>query len=296
MKIEDKIEILPVSLLDQYQDVVHDLRRLASSLRLEFGWHYLLDLTWIISQLDFSKNLQITYAGAGTGILQWYLAEQGVMVLSVDRESRANLPLRFRVRYSVKGNNEDDLEPIYKTILHQARDQGLLRSLAGTAREIIKVKPGRQNPGQVVIYNRDLVDLKDVPSRSQDAVVAVSSLEHNSPQALQEVINELMRVIKPGGVLLATLGAARDEDWFHEPSKGWCYSDITLKRIFNISSDVSTNYEQYDELFSGLHNCGELRDNLASFYSNSGDNGMPWGIWNPQYQTVGICKVKQASE
>ena len=134
MKMEDKIEILPVSLLDQYQDVVHDLRRLASSLRLEFGWHYLLDLTWIISQLDFSKNLQITDAGAGTGILQWYLAEQGVMVLSVDRESRANLPLRFRVRYSVKGNNEDDLEPIYKTILHQARDQGLLKPGRNSAR------------------------------------------------------------------------------------------------------------------------------------------------------------------
>ena len=37
MKMVDKIEILPVSLLDQSQDVVHDLRRLASSLRLEFG-------------------------------------------------------------------------------------------------------------------------------------------------------------------------------------------------------------------------------------------------------------------
>lgn len=295
MKMEDKIEILPVSLLDQYQDLVCNLKKLASCLRLEFGWHYLLDLTWIISLLDISKNLQITDAGAGTGILQWYLAEQGVSVLSVDRESRANLPLRFRFRYSVRGKNKEDLEPIYKTILHQAGDQGLLRSLAGTAREILDVKPGSQNSGKVMIYNRDLVDLVDVPSCSQDAVVAVSSLEHNSPQALQEVIKELMRVIKPGGVLLATLGAARDEDWFHEPSKGWCYSDVTLKRIFNLSQAVSTNYEQFDELFSALHNCGELRDNLASFYSNSGDNGMPWGIWNPEYQPVGICKVKRNS-
>lgn len=295
MKMEDKIEILPVSLLDKYQYLVRELRKLASSLRLEFGWHYLLDLTWIISQLDISKNLQITDAGAGTGILQWYLADRGVGVLSVDRESRANLPLRFRFRYSVRGKNKDDLESIYKTILHQAGDQGLIRSLAGTAREIIRVKPGRQNTGQVVIYNRDLVDLIDVPSCSQNAVVAVSSLEHNSPRALQVVIEELMRVIKPGGVLLATLGAAPDKDWFHEPSKGWCYSEKSLKHIFNLSPDVPTNYEQYDELFSALHDCGELRDNLASFYSNSGDNGMPWGIWNPKYQTVGICKVKRDS-
>ena len=291
--MEDKIEILPVSLLDQYQDLVCYLKKLASSLRLEFGWHYLLDLTWIISRLDISKNLQITDAGAGTGILQWYLAEQGASVLSVDRESRANLPLRFRFRYSVRGKNKEDLEPIYTTILHQVGEQGFLRSLAGTAREIVSVKSGSQNSGKVMIYNRDLVDLVDVPSCSQDAVVAVSSLEHNSPRALPEMIKELMRVIKPGGVLLATLGAARDEDWFHEPSKGWCYTDVTLKRIFNLSEDVSTNYEQFDELFSALHDCGELRDNLASFYSNSGDNGMPWGIWNPEYQTVGVCKVKR---
>ena len=110
--MEDKIEILPVSLLDQYQDLVCYLKKLASSLRLEFGWHYLLDLTWIISRLDISKNLQITDAGAGTGILQWYLAEQGASVLSVDRESRANLPLRFRFRYSGKGKNKEADERI----------------------------------------------------------------------------------------------------------------------------------------------------------------------------------------
>ena len=293
MKMEDKIEILSVSLLDQNQDLVRNLKKLASSLRLEFGWHYLLDLTWIINQLEINKNLQILDAGAGTGIFQWYLAEQGVSVLSVDRESRANLPLRFRFRYSVRGKKKDDLNPIYKTILHQAGSTGLIRSLAGTARDVFTQRSGQQKSGEVIIYNRDLVNLVDVPSGSQDAVVAVSSIEHNSPRSLQGVINELMRVIKPGGVLLATLGAARDEDWFHEPSQGWCYSDITLKRTFNISPEVSTNYDHYDELFSALNDCAELRDNLALFYYTSGDNGMPWGIWNPQYQTVGVCKVKR---
>jgi SAM-dependent methyltransferase len=293
--MEDKIEILPVSLLDQYQDLGHDLKQLASLLRLEFGWHYLLDLIWIISQLDIIDNLQITDAGAGTGILQWYLADRGVTVLSVDRESRAYLPLRFRFRYSVIGKNNGDLESIYKTILYQAGEQGLPKSLAGTAREVFMLRSGRQNSGQVVIYNQDLVDLADVSSCSQDAVVAVSSLEHNEPQALQEVVEELMRVIKPGGVLLATLGAARDKDWFHEPSRGWCYTDITLKQIFNLSPDIPTNYDQYDALFAGLYDCGALRDNLASFYYKSGDNGMPWGNWNPQYQPVGVCKVKRDS-
>jgi hypothetical protein len=36
----------------------------------------------------------------------------------------------------------------------------------------------------------------------------------------------------------------------------------------------------------------ELKNNLASFYFKSGENGMPWGEWNPEYQPVGVCKVK----
>jgi hypothetical protein len=36
-----------------------------------------------------------------------------------------------------------------------------------------------------------------------------------------------------------------------------------------------------------------LRDNLASFYGRSGENGMPWGVWDPRYQPVGVCKVKR---
>ena len=103
----EKIEILPVSLLDEERPTVNELKRLARSLGLEFGWHYLLDLTWIISHLRSAALLaagnKIMDAGAGTGILQWYLAEGGTQVLSVDRGSRASLPLRFRHRFNVEG-------------------------------------------------------------------------------------------------------------------------------------------------------------------------------------------------
>jgi ubiquinone/menaquinone biosynthesis C-methylase UbiE len=123
-------------------------------------------------------------------------------------------------------------------------------------------------------------------------VVAVSALEHNNPQDLKTVIAELLRVIKPGGMLLATLCAARDEDWFHDASQGWCYTADSLQDIFDLAVDTPNNYNRYDELFDELRNCAELRENLAAFYSRSGDNGMPWGLWDPQYQPVGVCKVK----
>jgi SAM-dependent methyltransferase len=146
--------------------------------------------------------------------------------------------------------------------------------------------------GQVIIYNQDLVNLVDIADDSIDAIVAVSSLEHNSPDGLERVVAELMRVLKPGCALLATLGTARDSGWYHEPSKGWCYSEGTIRKIFDIPSEVPSNYDQYDRLFNKLQDCKELRQNLASFYFRSGDNGMPWGKWAPEYQPVGICKIK----
>ncbi|HEY5671860.1 MAG TPA: class I SAM-dependent methyltransferase [Anaerolineales bacterium] len=292
--MEDKIEILSVELLDQHRPTVRALKRLAGSLGLEFGWHYLLDLTWIISLLGAVKGKRILDAGAGTGVLQWYLAEQGAEVISVDRLSRANLPLRFRRRYNVRGLRSQDLLPS-ATILRQSFTERtkLQLKVKSQVRDLAGLTDLRRVPGRVIIYNQELQNLSDLADASIDAVVAVSALEHNPPEGLPGVVIELQRVLKPDGVLLATLGAARQADWLHVPSQGWCYTDASLRRHFDLPADTLTNYDRHDDLFSALRDCAELRDGLASFYYQSGDNGMPWGRWDPQYQPVGVCKVKR---
>ena len=292
--MEDKIEILSVELLDQHRPTVRALKRLAGSLGLEFGWHYLLDLTWIISLLGAVKGKRILDAGAGTGVLQWYLAEQGADVISVDRLSRANLPLRFRRRYNVRGLRSQDLLPS-ATILRQSFTERtkLQLKVKSQVRDLAGLTDLRRVPGRVIIYNQELQNLSDLADASIDAVVAVSALEHNPPEGLPGVVIELQRVLKPDGVLLATLGAARQADWLHVPSQGWCYTDASLRRHFDLPADTLTNYDRHDDLFSALRDCAELRNGLASFYYQSGDNGMPWGRWDPQYQPVGVCKVKR---
>lgn len=291
--MDEKIEILPVSLLDTNPSLVTDLKRLARKLRLELGWHYLLDLTWILSELDSFDRKKVMDAGAGTGIMQWYLAQNGAEVISVDRESRSHLPIRFRRHYRVTGQRPQDLSEKAQTVGQRQSDKiNPLRRAALTFRDYSTTVSPIGRKGAVVIYNQDLKNLIDIPDNTLDAVVAVSSLEHNSPQDLEKVVLELMRVLKPGAKLLATLTAGRDEDWFHQPSRGWCYSEASLRRIFGLSSTVRSNYDQYDQHFEALRNCTELRDHLASFYARSADNGMPWGVWDPQYQPVGVCKIK----
>jgi SAM-dependent methyltransferase len=301
--MRDKVEILPVSLLESERSKVRELKKLASSLKLEFGWHYLLDITWILRQLEEIESKSIIDAGAGTGVMQWYLAKNGARVISIDRESRADLPPRFRRRIKVQGLRATDLisDDASKRVLEGINPRSLKMKTADFI-DLLKYQVTQlsnseadSKSGQVIIYNQDLVNLEDIADDSIDAIVAVSSLEHNSPGGLERVVAELMRVLKPGCALLATLGAARDSDWYHEPSKGWCYSEETVRKIFHISNEVPSNYDQYDQLFIELQDSKELRDNLASFYFHSGDNGMPWGKWAPEYQPVGICTVKSGN-
>lgn len=291
--MDEIIELLPVSLLDTERENITELRNLASRLKLEFGWHYLLDISWILNKIEQIADKTFIDAGAGIGVIQWYLADNGATVISIDRTSREDLPNRFRRRYAVSGLRPHDLSQRVNVPGNSARamigdwvDQ--LRHGAGQSSR----RQGSDEPGNVIIYNQDLTDLADIADGTVDYVVAVSSLEHNAPDGLERVVAELMRVLKPGGILLATLCAAKDVDWYHEPSQGWCYSEHTLRKIFQVPDETPTNYDKYDQLFEDLKNNQELRENLASFYFQSGDNGMPWGKWNPEYQPVGVCKKK----
>jgi len=139
-------------------------------------------------------------------------------------------------------------------------------------------------------------DLRQLPleSESVDAVVAISSLEHNDVAALTEITVGLFAAVRPHGALVATVGGARDNDWFHEPSHGWCMTEGTLRRAFHLDSGASSNYERWDDLFEKLRNSQTLRDGLADFYFASGANGMPWGRWDPQYQSVGVARWRDA--
>lgn len=252
----NSIEILSVELLDKNRLTVNALKKLARSLGLEFGWHYLLDLAWIIQSLGDVQGKRLIDAGAGTGVLQWYLAQEGAEVLSVDRGSRSDLPLRFRRRFNVQGLRPQDLAPASQVLRQRVRQPGGFPALG---RDLLGLPGAAHVSGRVILYNQDLKTLADVPDASVDGVAAVSALEHNTPESLPLVVSELMRVLKPGGLLLATLGAARDQDWFHEPSHGWNYTDASLRRLFNLSPQALSNYGRYDELFDALKNCTELR-------------------------------------
>lgn len=296
MATDDRLEILCVSLLEENRDLVDQLKRIAAQVRLEFGWHYLLDLVWIIKQLDMVDLKTVLDAGAGHGVLQWYLASRGVDVLSVDRESREFLPLHYRKFYPTVGLRQKDLASPARTLFRiDGRAGSFSLRFRWFARDLVFWLQGKKHAagsGKVIFYNQDLRTLTDIADNSVDAVVAVSSLEHNDPDQLPVVVAELMRVLKPGGCLVATLSTAGDLDHYHESSSGWIYCETSMRLNFGLDADTCSNFDQYPLLFEELKNSTELKHGLAKFYAKRGDGGMPWGFWDPQYVPVGVRKVK----
>lgn len=220
---------MSTELLNRHRSVVSVFEALARKVQKGLGWHYLLDLPWAANEIlrEGSRPSLVLDAGAGTGLMQWHLAEQGIDVISVDRLSRYHLPDHFRCLYQVAPWRDGHLGPQPRSV------RRALRRLFGRRR--------RKPAGTVYIYNHDLSQLVDIQDSSVDCVVSISSLEHNSPDDLRIIVQELLRVLKPGGKLVATLGAAQDKDWLHGPSQGWNYTERTMRDIFQLAPECPSN-------------------------------------------------------
>ena len=290
------IEILRVDLLNSERETVEEIAALASRLEIGLGWHYLLDLGWLCRKLGEGYGAKVLDAGAGTGVLQWYLADHGANVLSVDRGARFEPTHRIRRSFRVEGYEAGDgVAPngmLSTRSTSWRRIVGYPRRLAVDLAHASLEKISRKAPGRVTFLNADLADLSSVPEDSIDAVVSVSALEHNDLEAIPAIVTELHRVLKPGGRLLATMAASQDRDWYHEPSKGWVLTSDSIRRLFGAPRAHVLGFDDYDESLRQLTACEELRTGLAAFYFESGENGMPWGKWQPAYLPVGVALTK----
>lgn len=317
----DKIEILSTDLLELHAERRREFETLSRELGIPLGWHYLLDLIWASVEIEplLGPDARVLDAGAGIGLMQWWLAGRGVEVLSLDREER--LPSRrLRARYDIRPLGGEKLpsvrsaaiERIRRAARTQSGDGGptgsgaatgstqktkkagtALRMLGASARDFLVGDPPRPGGATVWFGTADLRQLPVEPE-SVDAVVSISALEHNDVGALAGITEGLFEVVRPHGAVLATVGGARDGDWFHQASHGWCMTEATLRSAFHLDPGASSNYDRWDELFEQLRNSQTLRDGLSDFYFASGANGMPWGRWDPQYQSVGVARWKNS--
>ena len=290
MRSKDTISVFSLDLLERRNDLKQEVLDAVDRFGVGIGWHYLLDLVWLLEGVEnLPSGRLILDAGAGNGLMQMLLAARGHRILSVDFAPRVppeafRRAARMRVIEDKAFNNAyiEHLKEIYSMIERCHKD----------AQEASAPLVGLEDGTMDIVYWRaDLSDLNAITGGAIDAVVSVSALEHNPPEGMAACVRELERVLRPGGAMHVTISGSTKEDWFHEPSKGWCFSEQSITDHFALA-DPQSNFAEAEALFARLRQGDGLKEHLAGFYFESGNNGMPWGKWDPQYFPVGVRKWK----
>ncbi len=322
--LSQRIEILSLGLFDTHKMEMNLIEQYQKNLNTALGWHYYLDVAWIIKELNgLPEGSLVLDAGAGSGILQFILSDLGYNVISVDfmeRSFPANYLKRYGHKIALLESPTQTFDNTYIKYLQSCCNINIhghlskLRKLFNSINpkiilhSIIKEKYYNRETkynklllkgnfiskrGFIFLYKCDLKNMPLLAEGLCDAIVSVSALEHNDHKDFEKCMDEILRVTKPSGKLIITTSASRSEDWFHEPSKGWCYSETTIRKLLRIPEYVQSNFSKIDSIFEEMIKEGnQLHQRLSPVYLLSGDNGMPWGKWNPQYLPVGIVKIK----
>lgn len=279
----DRIELLGPSLLDN-KELLKQVRRIERILTLRLGWHYYLDLIWTRLQLPQDvKGLTILDAGAGQGLMQWWLAAEGATVISVDKAPRHSTPpRRFRIWCTINGLHLGHLQPSNE--LYNIRSwlprPGYFKLYPRKLRKMGLFTPkheGKVHILQCDIGTREFIKLVNV--YSVDHIVSISALEHNEVSVMRRCVDNLLPVLKPGGRLIATVCAAKDADGYNTEYDTQLLTEESIVDLFQFGETWYCNMDQYDKLFKSLMSCKLLRDRTNH--------------WNPSYMPVGVVKVKE---
>lgn len=297
--MQNNIELISVDILEKNSTLSNQLIKMAKSLAMSSGWHYALDWTWVASIIGDVSGKTILDAGAGIGLMQWYFASKGAKVISVDRSDRTCIPFHLLNRFNVTGYRPEDNPLSIKEILNiingKARLSRRIKAIVrGVIGEMMLLGKSYINKGSVRFLNKDLRRLAEIRDNSVDIVISISALEHNELISnVKEIIQELDRVLVSGGMMLITLPASAEKDWFFSPAYSWCFTESTLRDLFDLDNDSSSNFHEYRNFFEKLSKSETLKKNISLRYYFQPKSGMPWGKWDPKYLPVGIIKIKQ---
>ena len=303
--MRDSIELLSESLIDQHRDLALEVLAASSRLGLALGWHYVLDLIWLLRTLDLPPGATVLDAGAGWGLAQFLFADRGLRVISVDmsaRQPRAEFQhlynfecigngaaIRHRYLERAQPGLKASLDLALTTPLGELPGKILRRfGLAKIASP--RATPARAGRPTITLYHAALESLGELASDSIDAVISVSALEHNAPGDIAPIVSELERVARPGAPLLLTLSASQHNGEFHAASHSHLLNEAGFIATYGLHEPHS-NFAEFDAIATAMNTPRYLDRWLSYTYDDRIDNGMPGRVWAPTYLPVALRKT-----
>lgn len=268
------------ALIEERPDLAMEILGFASKFGIHLGWHYLLDLIWILSRLPLTPPARILDAGAGNGILQFILAIYGHKVVSADAFNRTPPAAVSKLITVKKSGSQKAIQTAY-TVYHQQVDGKVTHDISPRA---------HISNGEIEFHCCNLEHLEHLETGEFDAVVSVSALEHNPPEKLPGIMAELRRVAKTKAPLLLTI-SVDSPTRFDEPSHSWLLDQAGVAETYGLAPGYTTNFQKIEAIRESLKKSEHLNRWLAVSYYGSGWNGMPWGRWNPTYLPAGLFLI-----
>ena len=211
---------------------------------IESGKH--LEYPWAIVHGDFRPGMKVLDAGCGRGLLQYYLARRGCKVSGCDIDG-------FRSRRLLK-------------LQRLAARLGLAPAPDLTSR----LRRNGRFFGVDVDYHIEPMQRLTWPDATFDRVCSISVLEHiQPPEEQKKAVQELARVLKPGGLLILTL------DYSEKPGSGKldAFSPLDVQRLIGWSGlapvdkpvyEASGGWERY---MAGFRKFVQVPDFDYSFFT-----------------------------
>jgi ubiquinone/menaquinone biosynthesis C-methylase UbiE len=281
--MSNSVQFLVPDLLNDQQKL-NEIDHWAKVMNRPQGWHYDLDVIWILQELEkagIKKGDTVMDAGAGMGVMQFVLAGRGYNVISLDFSARV-LPKLAEGIFEMEiigadsldykhdymgfvdyGNSADAEEaPVVKQRSFLSRLVNLVKKgpvfMMTLVKNYIKTNNNRQyneterkkdHSGYGKIsFVRAAFHQIPMADMSVDALISVSAIEHADKQLMNENISEMKRVVKNGGVLLITTSAGnKKEDVFHEKTRGWCFSQESLRKMGSLNEFSPFEYEKSEK-------------------------------------------------
>jgi len=314
--MNNKIEIFDSELIHENRKILDFIDYWRKALNIEIGWHYDLDFILLLNhlkRLNLPRGALIMDAGAGNGLMQFMLAALGYNIVSVDFAER-DIPPAAKLIFDIRqGSVSAEIEPHrYRLFIqHKGRTRGIFRKIMRAFREPTlalgyienRIRPYLAFPfwkeisrkkysyGKIKYVYADFSHLPFLMDQTFDCIVSVSAIEHCDHEHIKKAIGKFQRLLKPNSCMLITTSVTKDKDWYFKACEGWCFSLESLKEIFGLEA-CEHNYNQYDFLFEKIKNNELIKRRISKVYFASGDNGLPWGIYEPKYQAAGIIKIK----
>ena len=314
----EKIELLDISLLDdeiKLKEIDHWLK----VLNWPNGWHYDLDIIWTLKNLErlnIAPGATVIDAGGGLGVTQFVLAARGYNVISLDFGERKkpkyakgifNIECIDRdlgdykheymefMRFDQRPAEQASIPIISKIKAYIKQPSKIIYRIGSSVRQrynphyLHELRCEHVDYGKITFLRGTFNDMP-IEDNKADALISISAFEHNTFEDMAGSVIEFNRVIKPGAHMMVTTSAAREKDWYHEPSKGWNFTQQTLSKWFGVTDNISFDYEP---TFKRIKDSTKLQKRISPYYRYSTKSGLPYAkLEDAKYCPVGIIRVK----